>query len=101
MLRPGHRVRERRRPVTPRVLQERLGDLLELRLRAAGDLLDDLGRVPTEMPLHDLEDTPRVLKRGVALWRRLLQRADDIIPRERSRLWRRRPTWGLSRLGAL
>src|SRR5829696_1361869 len=65
MLRPAHRVAQRRGLLPSRVLGQGPGYLEESLLRGAADLLDHLGRVPGEVALEDLEHAARVLQRHV------------------------------------
>src|SRR5204863_471353 len=65
------------------------GDLLEGLLRTAGDALDELGGVASEVALDDLEDTARVLERFVPGRRRLEQRLHQRLERRAGRQrWR-------------
>src|ERR671916_2100584 len=62
MLGPANRVAKGRRLFAPGVLADRLGDVQEGLLGAAGDLLDHLRGVLGEVTLEDLEDAPLVLE---------------------------------------
>src|SRR5205823_4274695 len=81
MLRPGYRVRERAGAVAARVFEQHLGDLQELLLRRAADLLYHLRRVAAEVFLQELEHAARMLERRVRLRRALAQRAEHIVER--------------------
>src|SRR5207249_8601908 len=71
--------RERGGAVPPRVLEQRLGDLQELLLRRAADLLYHLRRVAAEVFLQELEHAARMLERRVRLRRALAQRAEHVV----------------------
>ena len=66
VLGPAHGVAERGRLVATRVLHNRLGDVREVFLAHATNLLHNLGGVALEVALEDLEDGTRVLQGFVA-----------------------------------
>src|SRR5437879_11008251 len=99
VLGPGHGVRERGGAAAGRTWDDRLRYLEEGFLRTTRDPLDHLGRVSAEVPLHDLENSARVLERLVAARRRREQRAHERVERWPGRRRRRGAAarcWGVA-----
>ena len=82
LLRPADRIAERGGALPARVLDQRLGDLVELRLGDPADLRHHLRRVAREVLAQELEDAALVLQRLVAvIW--TLEQADAGVLVER------------------
>jgi hypothetical protein len=87
VLRPRHGVGKRRRPVGARVVEDRVRHAEERVPGTSRRALDQVWRVAAEMPLHDLEDAPRVLQGVIARRRWRQQRSDERLV---GRTWRTR-----------